>query len=209
MTPFCFFSFILFDLLLDYKCAIFLFDRPHGAFDLPQHHFRYIRNGAAKLRDRIIGVKERHIRKVLRREDLCGVMFDSTKHGICDGGCDLHVEHTPCIFCGQFSQSAVIRERHERIEIILCIVRCSFECNTEDCVLQCRRLGIAKGVFQLLNDPLLILGLCLPQGKRLAVAIIGVFDIEYMTKMRTVAAIVDQCDALCTAIDPAVKHSVP
>lgn len=118
-------------------------------------------------------------------------MPDSPKYGICNGGCDLHIEHTPRIFCGQFSQSTVIGERHECIEIILCIVCRRFECDTEDCVLQCRRLGIAEGVFQLLNDPLLILGLCLPQGKRLAVAIIGVFDVEYMTKMRTVAAIID------------------
>ena len=118
-------------------------------------------------------------------------MSDSTKHGICDGGCDLHVEHASRVFCGQFSQSTVVGERHKRIEIILCIVRRRFECDTEDCVLQCRRLGIAEGVFQLLNDPLLILGLCLPQGKRLTVSVVGVFDIEHMTKMRTVAAIVD------------------
>lgn len=65
-------------------------------------------------------------------------MPDSPQHGICDGGCDLHVEHTPCIFCGQFSQSTVIGERHEFIEIILRIVSRRFECNTEDCVLQCR-----------------------------------------------------------------------
>ena len=191
MTPFCFFSFILFDLLLDCKCAIFLFDRAHGAFDLPQHHFRYVRNCAAKLRDRIIGVEERHIRKVLRREDLRGIMPDSSQHGICDGGCDLHVEHAPSIFCGQFTQSTVIGERHECIEIILRVVTRRFECNTEDCVLQCRRLRVAERVFQFLNDPFIVLRICLPQGKRLAVAIIGVFDIEHMTKMRTVAAIVD------------------
>ena len=136
MTPFCFFSFILFDLLLDCKCAIFLFNRPHGAFDLPQHHFRYIRNGAAKLRDRIIGVEERHIRKVLRREDLCGVMSYSPQHGVRDSGCDLHIEHTSRVFCGQFSQSTVIGERHKRIEIILRVVSRRFECDTEDCVLQ-------------------------------------------------------------------------
>ena len=136
MTPFCFFSFILFDLLLDCKCAIFLFDHPHRALDLSQHHFRYIRNGAAELRDRIIGVEERHIRKVLRREDLRGVMPDSTKYGICNGGRDLHIEHASRVFCGQFSQSTVIGKSHKRIEIILRVVSRRFECDTEDCVLQ-------------------------------------------------------------------------
>ena len=86
-------------------------------------------------------------------------MSDSTKYGIRDGGCDLHVEHTPCIICGQFSQSTVIGERHKRIEIILRVVGRRFKRNTEDCVLQCRRLGIAEGVFQLLNDPFLVLRL--------------------------------------------------
>ena len=118
-------------------------------------------------------------------------MPDSTKHGICDGGCDLHVEHTPCIFCGQFSQSTVVRECHKRIEIILRVVSRRFKCDAEDCVLQCRRLRVAERVFQFLNDPFLVLRLCLPQGKGLTVAVIGVFDVEYMTKMRTVAAIVD------------------
>ncbi len=86
-------------------------------------------------------------------------MPDSPQHGICDGGCDLHIEHTSRVFCGQFSQSTVIGERHERIEIILRVVGRRFKRNTEDCVLQCRRLGIAEGVFQLLNDPFLVLRL--------------------------------------------------
>ena len=85
----------------------------------------------------------------------------------------------------------MIEERHKRIEIILCIVRCSFERNTEDCVLQCRRLRVAEGVFQFLNDPFIVLRICLPQGKRLTVSVVGVFDIEHMPKVRTVAAIVD------------------
>ena len=73
-------------------------DRPHlrYVFDVKDTNNRY---GAAELRDRIIGVEERHIRKVLWREDLRGVMPDSPQHGICDGGCDLHIEYTPCIFC--------------------------------------------------------------------------------------------------------------
>lgn len=136
-------------------------------------------------------------------------MSDSTKHGICDGGCDLHVEHAPSIFCGQFTQSTVIGERHEFIEIILRVVSRRFECNTEDCVLQCRRLRVAEGVFQFLNDPFIVLRICLPQGKRLTVSVVGVFDIEYMTKVRTVATVINQCNAFSTAVHPAVKHPVP
>ena len=136
-------------------------------------------------------------------------MPNSSQHGVCDGGCDLHIEHTPCVFRGQIRQSTVIGERHERIEIILRVVTRRFERDAEDCLLQCGRLRIAEGVFQFLNDPLFVLRLCLPQGKGLTVAVVGVFDIEHMTKMRTVAAIVNQRDAFCTAIDPAIEHSVP
>ena len=62
-------------------------------------------------------------------------MPDPSQYGVRDGGCNLHIEHAARIFCGQVSQRAVIGERHERIEIVLRVIRRRFKCDTEDCVL--------------------------------------------------------------------------
>ena len=136
MTPFCFFSFILFDLTVDCKCAIVLpRNRINRAFDLPQNHFRYVGHGASELRDRVLCVKEGHIRKVLRLKESGRIISQPHKGSVCNRCGDLHIEDAAGIFVGKRRQSAVIGKRHNRIKIILSVVRRCFQGNAEDGVL--------------------------------------------------------------------------
>lgn len=209
MTPFCFFSFILFDLLLDCKCAIFLLDRAYRSLDLSQHHFGNIGNGAAELHYRVFGVEYGNTVEVLPIEILPWVISEA-HHCTVDNrrGC-LHYEKTSLIGFGQGVQLAKIVGGKHDIEIVLVVIVHNIECDSEQGFLKLGVLCFAEMILQFFQDAVGIFRLDLPERERLVVPAVGVRNIEYMPKMRAIAAVVDQRDALCPAVDPAVKHRVP
>ena len=146
---------------------------------------------------------------MLRLKESGRIVSQSRKGSVCNRCGDLHIEDAAGVFVGKRRQSAVIGKRHDRIEIILSIVRSCLQSNAEDSVLQIGRIGFTKGVFQFLDDTGRILLLRLPQGKWLIVPIIGVGHIEHMAQVRPVTGVVDQRNAFRAAIDPSIEYGVP